>query len=58
MQNFKEKKGGHGPLDRPLNPPLILKSRQFFIFKVSKRTRMFVLYVKSKVFFIQYKVDT
>ena len=32
--------------------------RQFFIFMVSKRTRMFVLYVKSKVFFIQYKVDT
>ena len=32
--------------------------RQFFIFTVSKRTRMFVLYVKSKVFFIQYKVDT
>ena len=27
---------------------------QFF----SKRTRMFVLYVKSKVFFIQDKVDT
>ena len=32
--------------------------RQFFIFTVSKRTRMFVLYVKSTVFFIQYKVDT
>ena len=32
--------------------------RQFFIFTVSKRTRMSLLYVKSKVFFIQYKVDT
>ena len=32
--------------------------RQFFIFTVSKRTRMFVLSVKSKVFFIQYRVDT
>ena len=29
--------------------------RQFFIFTVSKRTRMFVLQVKSKVFFIQSK---
>ena len=28
---------------------------QFFIFTVSKRTRMFVLYMKSKVFFIQDK---
>ena len=26
--------------------------RKIFIFTVSKRTRMFVLYVKSKVFFI------
>ena len=24
--DFTEKKGGRGPLDRPLNPPLILKS--------------------------------
>ena len=32
--------------------------RQFFIFMVSKCTRVSVLYVKSKVFFIQYKVDT
>ena len=32
--------------------------RQFFIFMVHKRTRMFVLLVKSKVFFIQYKVHT
>ena len=32
--------------------------RQFFIFTVSKRTRMFVLSVKSRVFFIQYRVDT
>ena len=32
--------------------------KQFFTFTVSKRTRMFVLWVKSKVFFIQYKVDT
>ena len=32
--------------------------RRFSIFTVSKRTRMFVLYVKSKVFFIQYNVDT
>ena len=32
--------------------------RQFFIFTVGKRTRMFVLQVKSKVFFIQYRVDT
>ena len=31
--------------------------RQFFTFAVSKRTRMFVLLVKSKVFFIQCKVD-
>ena len=31
---------------------------QFFIFTVSKRTRMFVLSVKSEVFFIQYSVDT
>ena len=37
---------------------VIFGVRQFFIFTVSKRTRMFVLYVKSKVFFIQYKVDT
>ena len=37
---------------------LIFGVRQFFIFTVSKLTRMFVLYVKSKVFFIQYKVDT
>ena len=37
---------------------LIFGVRQFFIFKVSIRTRMFVLYVKSKVFFIRYKVDT
>ena len=29
--------------------------RQVFIFMVSKRTRMFVLYMKSKVFFIQSK---
>ena len=29
--------------------------RQFFIFTVSKRTRMFVLWVKSKVFSIQFK---
>ena len=28
-----------------------------FILKVSKRSRMFVLQVKSKVFFIQYEVD-
>ena len=28
---------------------------QFFIFTVSKRIRMFVLYMKSKVFFIQDK---
>ena len=34
------------------------KADEFFIFTVSKRTRMFVLQVKSKVFFIQYKVDT
>ena len=27
--------------------------RQFFIFTVSKRTRMFVLWMKSRVFFIQ-----
>lgn len=27
MQNFTEKKGGRSPLDRPLNPPLILRSR-------------------------------
>ena len=32
--------------------------KTFFIFTVSKRTRMFVLQVKSKVFFIQCKVDT
>ena len=30
--------------------------RQFFIFTVSKRTRMFVLQMKSKVFFIQSKM--
>ena len=29
--------------------------RQFFIFTISKRTRMFVLQMKSKVFFIQFK---
>jgi len=29
--------------------------RQFFIFTVGKRTRMFVLQMKSKVFFIQFK---
>ena len=29
--------------------------RQFFIFTISKRTRMFVLQMKSKVFFIQSK---
>ena len=29
--------------------------RQFFTFTVSKRTRMFVQQMKSKVFFIQYK---
>ena len=29
--------------------------RQFFTFTVSKRTRMFVLYVKSKVSFFQSK---
>ena len=29
--------------------------RQFFTFTVSKRTRMFVLQMKSKVFFIQSK---
>ena len=29
--------------------------RQFLIFTVSKRTRMFVLQMKSKVFFIQSK---
>ena len=28
---------------------------EFFIFMVSKRTRMFELQVKSKVFFIQFK---
>ena len=28
---------------------------EFFIFMVSKRTRMFELHVKSKVFFIQFK---
>ena len=28
---------------------------QFFIFTVSKRTRMFVLQMKSKVFFIKFK---
>ena len=32
-----------------------LRVRQFFIFTVSKRTRMFVLQRKSKVFFIQSK---
>ena len=32
--------------------------RQSFIYTVSKPTRMFVLKVKSKVFFIQYKVHT
>ena len=29
--------------------------RQFFIFTVTKRTRMFVLQMKSKVFFVQSK---
>ena len=29
--------------------------RKFFTFTVSKHTRMFVLLVKSKVFFIQFK---
>ena len=29
--------------------------RQFFIFTVSKRTRMFVVQMKSEVFFIQSK---
>ena len=29
--------------------------RQFFIFTVSKRTRMFLLQMKSEVFFIQSK---
>ena len=29
--------------------------RQFFIFTVSKRTRMFALQMKSKVFFIPFK---
>ena len=28
--------------------------KQFFIFTVSKRTRMFVLQMESKVFFIQF----
>ena len=37
---------------------LIFGVRQFFIFTVSKRTRMFVLQVKNKVFFIQCKVRT
>ena len=32
--------------------------RQLFIFTVRKRTKMFVMCVKSKVFFIQYIVDT
>ena len=32
--------------------------RQFFIFLVSKRTRMFVLQVYSKVFFIKFKKST
>ena len=32
----------------------ILGVRQFFIFMVSKCTRMFVLQMKSKVFFIHY----
>ena len=31
------------------------KVRQFFIFTASKRTRMFVLQIKSKMFFIQSK---
>ena len=30
--------------------------KKFFTFTVSKRTRMFVLWVKSEVFFIHYKV--
>ena len=29
--------------------------RQFFVFMVSKRTRMFVPQMKSKLFFIRYK---
>ena len=37
---------------------LIFGVRQFSILTVSKLTRMFVLYVKSKVFFIQYRVDS
>jgi len=36
----------------------ILGVRQFFIFTVSKHTRMIVLWVKSKMFFIHYKVAT
>ena len=32
--------------------------RQLFIFTIRKRTKMFVMWVKSKVFFIQYRVDT
>ena len=32
--------------------------RQFFIFLASKRTRMFVLQVYSKVFFIKFKKNT
>ena len=34
-----------------------LREKKFFTFTVSKRTRMPVLWVKSKVFFIQYKGD-
>ena len=33
----------------------LLEVRQLFIFTVSKRTRMFVLWMKIKVFFIQFK---
>ena len=34
-----------------------LREKKFFTFTVSKRTRMPVLWVKSKVVFIQYKGD-
>ena len=34
-----------------------LREKKFFTFTVNKRTRMPVLWVKSKVFFIQYKGD-
>ena len=33
----------------------VFRVRQFFIFMVSKRTRMFVLQMKSKVFFVESK---